>query len=639
MFKDTTLSKIINIYSKINSLSKKNINLPSFVMLGSQSSGKSILLSRLINFSLPSGTGMVTKRPTVIYLIKSEKIKVSVSNINLLEQEKENLEETEKIFFNFISSYEFIKEQMSILTEIELIIRFYSPNLFPIKLIDLPGLIRFNNKNQEACEIIEKINLKYLLDPSSLILNVMGGNVDFHTIESLSLNRKVDPEFVRSFFVVTKLDLIPQVSINNSFEKTNEVVNLLRFLGNEELKTKNGACGIINFQNSDTDFEKMRLDEREFLRKSSFSEIEGIGIDFLIKKMRDIYETHLRLTFPSFEKSLKILLKENKTEYKKTLKAQNYQTKSKNLLLIEFNRDIKNILNILLSKEKETKTFHLPFDQNLKEEIKRLFSIKKIKKLINKNCNIFNFKETFENSVLENLKEEETHLIQKFILLKDILEKIVKGITCDSINLFLLQDLKVFILNILKQRYKKIKSFIKRVIKVEQGFINCDLPEFNSDFLNKIRNQVFSKDLDFTNTRNIQNQSLIKSDIGTEIIKKDLNSMLCNLYVNSVEIPSQIKEKTYENSALEVYYNFYCSRMSNNLMDIFKKVLYSELFIYFDKKLPLKLINFLKKHVSKKEFVNNKKLNKIKLKESLKNINNLTRLLEKLHETKTLPVH
>lgn len=591
MFNDKTLSEILNIFSDINNITETIIKIPSIVMLGSQSSGKSIILSRLINFTLPSGTGMVTRRPTIIYLIKSEKIE-----INIIEEG-----ENKKTFSNYNLSYELIKEKISILTEKELIIKFSGPKLFPIKLIDLPGLIRFNNEEEETCKIIEDINIKYLNDTNNLILNVINGNVDFHTIESLYLNKKIDPKFLRSFFVVTKLDLI-SLTNNNKIESP-ELINLIEFLKNKKFKTKNGFCGIINIKNKLNDYEKMKKEEKDFINKSIFKKIKEVGIDFLIEKLKNIYFIKLKENIPNLEKKLKNLLKENKLEFKKEKKSLNYENKIYNLILIKFNNDIKNILNLLLLKEKETNTFHLKKSSNLKEEINRLFLIKKNNDIfINKNCNIFNFKEVFESYVLENIKEQETHLIQQFILLKSILKELIKDIVCDFIEPFLLKDLKKFVIKIFKKRTKKIKQFLKKVLEIEKRFINFDL----------LPNNI--------NNINICSKENINDD-------NNLNKILNNF---SLKNNKQVFEETYELKLLRFYYKIYCERISNKLIDTFKKIMYLEIFIYFEEKMPIKYIYFMEKYFKKRISLKIKDINNNN--KYLENINNISNLLIKLNK-------
>ncbi|TPX43677.1 hypothetical protein SeMB42_g04637 [Synchytrium endobioticum] len=175
--------KLIEIRSLLKQLQSGNLapRLPSIVVIGSQSSGKSSVLEAIVGHSfLPKGSNMVTRRPIELTLINTPD-----------SREEYAVSDAECVSSNPIE------------------LRVYSPNVPDLTLIDLPGFIQIHNRKQPPVlkEKIAQLCEAYIQEPN-IILAVCAADVDLANSEALRASRKVDPGGRRTVGVITKLDLV-----------------------------------------------------------------------------------------------------------------------------------------------------------------------------------------------------------------------------------------------------------------------------------------------------------------------------------------------------------------------------------------------------------------------------------------------
>lgn len=184
---------------------KEGIQLPSIVVVGDQSSGKSSVLESLAGISLPRGQGICTRVPLImrlqnkvsgdpeLYLEYSEKV-VPTNEDNISEAIRNA---TDEIAGNGkgISN-----------NPLTLVVK---KNGVPdLTMIDLPGITRVPVQGQpdDIYEQISKIIVEYISPEESIILNVLSAAVDFSTCESIRMSQKADKTGQRTLAVVTKCD-------------------------------------------------------------------------------------------------------------------------------------------------------------------------------------------------------------------------------------------------------------------------------------------------------------------------------------------------------------------------------------------------------------------------------------------------
>ncbi|KAI8344071.1 P-loop containing nucleoside triphosphate hydrolase protein [Chlamydoabsidia padenii] len=201
--------KLIEIRSILLSIDhNETLKLPSIVVVGSQSSGKSSVLEAIVGHEfLPKGTNMVTRRPIELTLVHTPGQDEEYGEFPQLGLGK--MHDFNKVQKTLLDMNMAVTEEECVSDEpIEL--RIYSPNVPDLTLIDLPGYIQIANRNQPQMlkTKIEELCEKYIREPN-IILAVCAANVDLANSPALRASRKFDPLGLRTIGVITKMDLVP----------------------------------------------------------------------------------------------------------------------------------------------------------------------------------------------------------------------------------------------------------------------------------------------------------------------------------------------------------------------------------------------------------------------------------------------
>lgn len=205
--------KLIEIRSMLLSIDHSDaLKLPSIVVIGSQSSGKSSVLEAIVGHEfLPKGNNMVTRRPIELTLIHTP----ATNNQTSVEYG-----EFPGLGLGKITNFADIQRT---LTDLNLAVpdseavsndpidlRIYSNNVPDLTLIDLPGYVQISSLEQPETlkEKIATLCDKYIRGPN-IILAVCAADVDLANSPALRASRKVDPLGLRTIGVITKMDLVP----------------------------------------------------------------------------------------------------------------------------------------------------------------------------------------------------------------------------------------------------------------------------------------------------------------------------------------------------------------------------------------------------------------------------------------------
>ncbi|PHH83526.1 hypothetical protein CDD82_7567 [Ophiocordyceps australis] len=200
--------KMIEIRSILQKVGQSSsLTLPSIVVIGSQSSGKSSVLEAIVGHEfLPKGTNMVTRRPIELTLVNTP-------------SSREEYGEFPDLGLRRISDFSSIQRT---LTELNLAVSdaecvsdnpihltVYSPHVPDLSLIDLPGYIQVVGRDQplELKQKISELCDKYI-QPPNVILAISAADVDLANSTALRASRRVDPRGERTIGVVTKMDLV-----------------------------------------------------------------------------------------------------------------------------------------------------------------------------------------------------------------------------------------------------------------------------------------------------------------------------------------------------------------------------------------------------------------------------------------------
>ncbi|KAI8073850.1 P-loop containing nucleoside triphosphate hydrolase protein [Gongronella butleri] len=207
--------KLIEIRSILLSIDhNETLKLPSIVVVGSQSSGKSSVLEAIVGHEfLPKGDNMVTRRPIELTLVHTPGDDEDYGEFPQLGLGK--IHDFKKVQKTLVDLNMAVPESECVSDEpIEL--KIYSANVPDLTLIDLPGYIQISNRNQPEMlkHKIEELCDKYIREPN-IILAVCAANVDLANSPALRTSRKHDPLGLRTIGVITKMDLVPpEVGVN-----------------------------------------------------------------------------------------------------------------------------------------------------------------------------------------------------------------------------------------------------------------------------------------------------------------------------------------------------------------------------------------------------------------------------------------
>ncbi|KAL0339150.1 UNVERIFIED_CONTAM: Dynamin-related protein 1E [Sesamum angustifolium] len=183
--------------------------LPSVAVVGGQSSGKSSVLESIVGRDfLPRGSGIVTRRPLVLQLQKTEDGQQEYAEFGHLPRRrfadfslvrKEIQDETDRI-----------TGKTKQISPVPIHLSIYSPNVVNLTLIDLPGLtkVAVEGQPESIVQDIENMVRTYVEKPNCIILAISPANQDIATSDAIKLAREVDPSGERTFGVLTKLDLM-----------------------------------------------------------------------------------------------------------------------------------------------------------------------------------------------------------------------------------------------------------------------------------------------------------------------------------------------------------------------------------------------------------------------------------------------
>ncbi|KAK4262496.1 hypothetical protein QN277_028051 [Acacia crassicarpa] len=267
--------------------------LPSVVVVGGQSSGKSSVLESIVGRDfLPRGSGIVTRRPLVLQL---HKIEVE------LEEYAEFLHLPKKKFTDFSMVRKEIQDVTDKMTgkskqisPVPINLSIYSPNVVNLTLIDLPGLtkVAVEGQPESIVEDIDNLVRSYVEKPNCLILAITPANQDVATSDAIKMAREVDPTGERTFGVLTKLDLMDRGT------------NALEVLEGRAYRLQHPWVGIVNRSqediNKNVDMIAARQREREFFSSSpDYGHLASkMGSEYLARLLSKHLESLIRARIP-----------------------------------------------------------------------------------------------------------------------------------------------------------------------------------------------------------------------------------------------------------------------------------------------------------------------------------------------------
>ncbi|KAL2163975.1 hypothetical protein VTH06DRAFT_3188 [Thermothelomyces fergusii] len=285
------------------------ISLPQIIVCGDQSSGKSSVLEAISGVPFPVKSNLCTRFPTELVLRKAPLESVIVSIVpheSRTEAERKALlafREEPDGFDTLPDIIERAKSEMGITTHGRtfaqdiLRIEVTSPNSPQLTLVDLPGLIHSETKNQTASDIqlIKDIVQSYMKESRCIILAVVSAKNDIANQVVLGLARTADPKGARTLGVITKPDtLIPGGGSEAMY------VSLAR---NQEIEFRHGWHVLKNMdsEKGQSTLADRNREEAEFFRSGAWATLphSSLGIDNLRTRLSRVLLQQISAELPS----------------------------------------------------------------------------------------------------------------------------------------------------------------------------------------------------------------------------------------------------------------------------------------------------------------------------------------------------
>ncbi|KAM5476771.1 hypothetical protein MauCBS54593_000041 [Microsporum audouinii] len=292
------------------------ISLPQIIVCGDQSSGKSSVLEAISGVAFPVKSNLCTRFPIELVLRKSLGVHVSVSIVphrSRSESEQHSLESFREDLNSFEGLPELIENVKAALgismhgkafSKDILRIEISGPDRPHLTIVDLPGLIHSETKQQSASDVdlVQDVVQAYMREPRSIILAVISAKNDIANQIVLKLARGADRFGRRTLGVITKPDTLiagsPTESIFVSLAKNQEVDFRL---GWHVLKNMDSEKGVSTLANRNAE-------EKQFFSQGVWKDIAPsiLGIDRLRKRLSKVLLGQIATELPSLVDEIKV---------------------------------------------------------------------------------------------------------------------------------------------------------------------------------------------------------------------------------------------------------------------------------------------------------------------------------------------
>ncbi|KAH0428256.1 hypothetical protein CcaCcLH18_09146 [Colletotrichum camelliae] len=298
------------------------VNLPQIIVVGDQSSGKSSVLEAISHVKFPVSSGLCTRFATELVLRNGSerRVKATIQFHNDVKPAREmrvdyyGREDIGKIVAA-------AKEHMGLtdsnrgFSKDVLRLEVEGPNLYPLTLVDLPGIFHTATAKQSAegrttvMELVEN----YMEKRNSIILAVISASNQLANQRVLEEAAKHDPCRERTLGVITKPDLLHPGSPDEleylQVVRGREAVHNLQ-LGWHVLRN------LPDYGESEADPDSRDAVERKFFESGSWASIPVIhrGMSALRKRLSHILHDHIKKSLPGVVDEIRGKLAEHEAE-------------------------------------------------------------------------------------------------------------------------------------------------------------------------------------------------------------------------------------------------------------------------------------------------------------------------------------
>ncbi|KAK2632517.1 hypothetical protein EUGRSUZ_L01453 [Eucalyptus grandis] len=295
---------LLNVIERLRNLMvmEEGVHLPTIVVVGDQSAGKSSVLESLAGVNLPRGQGICTRVPLIMQL--QENPQADRPQLYLEFNGKVVPTDEDNIAKAINDATDEIAGHGKGVSNTPLTLVIEKPGIPDLTMIDLPGMTRVpvHGQPENIYEQISEMIMEYIRPEESIILNVLSATVDFSTCESIRMSQMVDKTGRRTLAVVTKADKAPE--------------GLLEKVTADDVNIGLGYVCVRNRIGAET-YEEARLEEAKlFDTHPLLCKIEKsiVGVPVLAQKLTQIQATMMAKYLPEIVKKINDKLDTNIAE-------------------------------------------------------------------------------------------------------------------------------------------------------------------------------------------------------------------------------------------------------------------------------------------------------------------------------------
>jgi GTPase SAR1 family protein len=316
----------------------KFVNLPQIIVVGDQSSGKSSVLEAISHVRFPVDGGLCTRFATELVLRRAKQTRVDVSvrfedsskpshsfqRCDFSEDDLPDIIAEAKDRMGFSRpGHEFSKDVLRL--EIE------GPGMYPLTLVDLPGLFHADTETQSlgGKETVDRLVESYMRQKNSIILVVVTADRQLASHVALRKVKEFDQNRERTIGVITKPDLATPGYANETtyvkVARNQEGANKLRL----------GWHVLRNRAENETSLDARDSIEERFFQAGAWESLpkQDLGIASFRKKLSRVLYDHLRNSLPGVVDDIERKLSVRQEELDRLGKARSTPEDMRSFLL------------------------------------------------------------------------------------------------------------------------------------------------------------------------------------------------------------------------------------------------------------------------------------------------------------------
>ncbi|XP_057954080.1 dynamin-related protein 4C-like [Malania oleifera] len=293
---------LLNAIDKLRHLiTSEGIQLPTIVVIGDQSSGKSSVLESLAGINLPRGQGICTRVPLIMRLQHTPSPHTEL----FLEFNNKIVSTNEKSVSEAINlATEEITGKGKGISNTPLTLVVNKKGVPDLTMVDLPCITRVpvHGQPENIYDQIKGIIMEYITPKESIILNVLSATVDFPTCESIRMSQSVDKTGKRTLAVVTKVDKAPE--------------GLREKVSSDDVNIGLGYTCVRNHIGEESYEEARKEEAKLFSSHPQLSKLDKsiVGIPALAQRLVEVQAASIGKSLPGIVKNINDKLNTNAAE-------------------------------------------------------------------------------------------------------------------------------------------------------------------------------------------------------------------------------------------------------------------------------------------------------------------------------------